>query len=285
MDYFHPSARSFSQRLISRDRDFNYTGNPLDDFSVMHFLDKFMYKPAKEKQIHNKYAPNRGTTLRQASLLTANRPRTMNSSALIQMPPDMVRDDEKFFFKFMKEKDRREKKEKEYTIQNKVKHDPKLRMAEQLKNERMLNERDLASQMEDEEDDNVSDTSSVYSYTDLASAWNDNDLEDSQVDNLLMQYASSSDDEDNEFIQEERDKMKQEARDNKKKKRDFGYDVVEGDIDDTAKPNQEEMAVLLEEAEDAENDSDDDVESASKRNSKKRKHKSSEKGDKKRRKR
>jgi ribosome biogenesis protein MAK21 len=257
-DYFHPSAQSFSQHLVNRDRDFNYTGNPLDEFSTTHFLDKFMYKPPKEKQINNKYAPNKGTALRQSSLVNNIRPRTMNSDLLIQTPAEMVRDDEKFFFKFMQEKERREKNEKEHSKAIKMSQDPKMRMAEALKHDRMMTGRDIASQNDDDDDDDnedLSDTSSVFSYTDLANAWDENDMDDTTVDELLMQYASSSDDDDenNEFIREERAKLKKAGK-------QFAYDVEEGDIEETAQPSQDEMAVLLEEGEDKalENDSDNE---------------------------
>ncbi|KAL0485848.1 CCAAT/enhancer-binding protein [Acrasis kona] len=241
LDYFHPSAQAFSTNILSAHLDRNYTGNPLDEFSVTHFLDKFMYKPIKQKQVVNKHAPKTNITL--ANRDPPSRIMTMNSQELIKTPINMVRDDEKFFFKFMKEKERSARAIQDYNNQTLEKLAPNANLAVKIKTDRKLTDKDLAALRvddddDDEDDDDDDDASSTYSYTDLRNAAADT-VDDTKVDELLMKYASSDDEEEDRAY----------ARGERKKK-DFAYDVVDGDIEDSSRPSKDEMSVLLEEGED-----------------------------------
>jgi len=48
--HFHPSVALFSQTLLKRSF-INYDGNPLKDFTVGRFLERFVYRNAKAKRV------------------------------------------------------------------------------------------------------------------------------------------------------------------------------------------------------------------------------------------
>jgi ribosome biogenesis protein MAK21 len=48
--HFHPSVALFSQTLLNR-QFIKYDGNPLKDFTVGRFLERFVYRNAKQKRV------------------------------------------------------------------------------------------------------------------------------------------------------------------------------------------------------------------------------------------
>jgi hypothetical protein len=64
----------------------------------------------------------------------------------------------------------------------------------------------------------------------------EDDFDESQIDEMMLEYGTSSDSDEEKFIKES----------NKKKKK-FAYDVTEGDIESTSKANADEISTLLEE--------------------------------------
>jgi hypothetical protein len=76
-----------------------------------------------------------------------------------------------------------------------------------------------------------------YSYDDMDKINPlDDDFDESQIDEMMMEYGTSSDSDEEKFVKESK---------NKKKK--FAYDVTEGDIESTSKANADEISTLLEE--------------------------------------
>lgn len=49
-DHFHPSVAKFAQALLQRESVI-YSGNPLQNFSLSNFLDRFAYKNPKRKLV------------------------------------------------------------------------------------------------------------------------------------------------------------------------------------------------------------------------------------------
>jgi ribosome biogenesis protein MAK21 len=100
--FYHPSVVKFSDLIMQNAKKLNYDGNPLQDFSLTSFLDKFNYKTPKVKK--SSYVKNK------QNILLLQKP-MVNSKEFVDTPAELVREDEKFYHKYMKE--RQAKKEKE----------------------------------------------------------------------------------------------------------------------------------------------------------------------------
>ncbi|KRZ76107.1 Trehalase [Trichinella papuae] len=51
-NHYHPTVAVFAENLL-KGNHINYSGNPLDDFSLMHFLDRFVFKNPKKSITEN----------------------------------------------------------------------------------------------------------------------------------------------------------------------------------------------------------------------------------------
>ena len=48
-DHFHPTVRRYANDIMNNPQDaIKYPGNPLLDFSIANFLDRFSFKKAKK---------------------------------------------------------------------------------------------------------------------------------------------------------------------------------------------------------------------------------------------
>lgn len=77
-----------------------YDGDPMEDFTLIHFLDRFVYKnPKRSKDKDNKkikksvFQPNR--TIQKSAV--KNMP--VNSKEYLKLDPSKIPDDEKLFYK------------------------------------------------------------------------------------------------------------------------------------------------------------------------------------------
>lgn len=51
LHHYHPSVKSFAQSLLQAPHNVQYTGDPISDFTLMAFLDRFVYKNPKKKHL------------------------------------------------------------------------------------------------------------------------------------------------------------------------------------------------------------------------------------------
>lgn len=227
-----------------------YQGNPLEDFSLVPFLDKFMSKKPKKTKIT--FDPISGRF--KASRAKSN----LLSSEFMQTPKNLIKDDEQFFYKYVKQRQDAQQKNKEHREQVKLERKSakvqKIELMERVKSELVIpKEKRRGDDDEDDDEDAKSDVSSVYSYSELDQVLRDEDtIADEQMDELLMRYAS---DDENEMAStkggndddDDNDSGKKGKRGKKnQKRRDFGYDVTKGDLEDTSRPKQDDIADLLE---------------------------------------
>jgi ribosome biogenesis protein MAK21 len=110
--FYHPSVVKFSDLIMQNAKKLNYDGNPLQDFSLTSFLDKFNYKTPKVKK--SSYVKNK------QNILLLQKP-MVNSKEFVDTPAELVREDEKFYHKYMKE--RQAKKEKEVITEVNLKNE------------------------------------------------------------------------------------------------------------------------------------------------------------------
>jgi len=88
--HFHPSVSLFAQTLLDSGC-IKYDGNPLKDFTVVRFLERFVYRNAKTNNIRNDYQPQ------------GLRAVPVNSSAYLNNEEHEIPVEEKFFYRYFKE--------------------------------------------------------------------------------------------------------------------------------------------------------------------------------------
>lgn len=94
--HFHPSVAKWANILLEGEH-IEYNGDPLKDFSLIAFLDRFILKkPKKSKETLSKMA-NRYETTGVRSLL-------VNNKEFLELEEDEIPEDEIFFHKYFKAK-------------------------------------------------------------------------------------------------------------------------------------------------------------------------------------
>jgi len=104
--HYHPSVCLFARTLMKAE-DIEYKGDPLQDFTLMRFLDRFVYKNPKKKE------RDHGGSLMQpktSSSRLAEEP--VNTKAFLLKKEEDIREDELFFHRYFKQKAEKENKRK-----------------------------------------------------------------------------------------------------------------------------------------------------------------------------
>ncbi|XP_020619929.1 CCAAT/enhancer-binding protein zeta-like [Orbicella faveolata] len=107
--HYHPSVCLFARTLM-KGGDIEYKGDPLQDFTLMRFLDRFVYKNPKRKE------RDHGGSLMQpktSSSRLAEEP--VNTKAFLLKKEEDIREDELFFHRYFKQKAKKENKRKKKT--------------------------------------------------------------------------------------------------------------------------------------------------------------------------
>ena len=102
--HYHPTVVKYAQILL-QGGSIVCDGDPLTDFSNKAFLDKFAYRHAKKKDIEN--ARNRGSTVLQPKKRGSLRTEPVNSESFLQQKEEDIAVEDRFFYKFFKERARR----------------------------------------------------------------------------------------------------------------------------------------------------------------------------------
>lgn len=205
--FFHPSVTKISESVMNNKR-LEYNGDPMVDYTLMKFLDKFNYKKPKEDE--------------------KNKKNPLNSEEFANLPLTSVKEDDLFHYNYTKEK----LKQKRLILENLKKKKEEIKQNKLIKNQKLIK---IQESMKDDFIEEKEESGNYrYSYDDLDKVLEVDTLDDEQLDGLLMQLESSDDESGDE-------KSKK-----KKKKKDFGYDVTSGELEVSSKANQDEIQDLLE---------------------------------------
>ncbi|OON20897.1 CBF/Mak21 family protein [Opisthorchis viverrini] len=95
----HPTVALLATNLL-QGKSVVYTGNPFDDFSLVHFLDRFAYKKPKANAKSKHNAPPGRVVQRKAGVTLGPRALPVNSTSFRQMSLDRIAADEQFFHSY-----------------------------------------------------------------------------------------------------------------------------------------------------------------------------------------
>eukprot|EP00501_MAST-03F_sp_TOSAG23-6_P002207 GSMAST32.ASY1.ANO1.2307.1 assembled CDS len=102
--HFHPSAVAFSEQLLGSKSGIRYNGDPLLDFTLGTFLDRFVYRQPKNIEAR------RGDSERQQIRTQAQREMTarpaVNSERFLRQRVGDVRPDEAFLYRYFSQKEK-----------------------------------------------------------------------------------------------------------------------------------------------------------------------------------
>lgn len=104
--HYHPSVSHFAHTLM-KGNNIEYKGDPLQDFTLMRFLDRFVYKNPKQKE------RDHGGSLMQpktSSSRLAEEP--VNTKEFLAKKEEDIREDELFFHRYFKRKEEKESQRK-----------------------------------------------------------------------------------------------------------------------------------------------------------------------------
>lgn len=118
-DHFHPSVALFAKTILEGN-SIQYTGDPLQDFTLMRFLDRFVYRNPKQQKLQES---NRGYLKHQKKKLYMNEEREpVNSATFLEKEEDEIPADEVFFHRYFKklstDKQRHKRNEDEESLED-----------------------------------------------------------------------------------------------------------------------------------------------------------------------
>ncbi|KXJ73931.1 hypothetical protein RP20_CCG014726 [Aedes albopictus] len=115
LEYFHPTVKSFTQSILTNS-PLSYYGDPLRDFSLGHFLDRFAFKnpkkPKTEENAEGEQVPKKkilGVAQRKGDYV----PSGSRGLPVHSLTKDHCTEDERYIFQFLEQKRERLREAKE----------------------------------------------------------------------------------------------------------------------------------------------------------------------------
>jgi len=100
VNHYHPSVALFARMLLSG-QSITYSGDPLEDFTLMRFVDRFVYRNPKKVKERLSSIQSAGMHHSSKGTLAGDiRKIPVNSDVYLQKNVDQIPADELFFFKF-----------------------------------------------------------------------------------------------------------------------------------------------------------------------------------------
>jgi len=99
--HFHPSTNLFAQKILDN-TSIEYDGDPLSDFTLKHFLDRFVFR--NPKKLNKRSAAAKGSRVFGRIPSSDKRLPAVNSDEYVNQPENKVPVDEKFIYAYLKQR-------------------------------------------------------------------------------------------------------------------------------------------------------------------------------------
>ncbi|XP_030053962.1 CCAAT/enhancer-binding protein zeta [Microcaecilia unicolor] len=118
VEHFHPSVALFAKTIL-QGNSIQYSGDPLQDFTLMRFLDRFVYRNPK---LHITKENTHNVVMRPKRKLFMNDVRSfaVNSKEFLEQEESKIPVDEVFFHRFYKKLDKSKQKKKRHEDEESV---------------------------------------------------------------------------------------------------------------------------------------------------------------------
>jgi len=196
ISYFHPSVMHFANSLVIT-KPIEYQGDPSQDFTLISFLDRFMYRNPKQKEVDH------GSSLMQKKESLRKKEVPVNSKIFLQKSEESISCDQVFFYRYFKqklfEKDSTKDDGKEESVDTEIGDVDDIDFAGEMKRDGEIKrsskkKKDNGNSDDDESDDgeedkfNYNDMEDESSDEEVGNAgkqnFNDKDYEDALFENL-----------------------------------------------------------------------------------------------------
>lgn len=96
--HYHPTVVVFANKLLNNE-PVEYTGDPMLDFTLIHFLDRFVYKnPKKTKSADDKTGKKSIFEAEKSIYKSSIKNLAVNSKEYLKLDPKLIPAEEKFFY-------------------------------------------------------------------------------------------------------------------------------------------------------------------------------------------
>ncbi|KAK8814204.1 hypothetical protein WA158_008066 [Blastocystis sp. Blastoise] len=252
-NHYHPSVAKFASILL-QGQYITYDSDPIQDFSNRVFLDKFSYKRPKQKDIDN--ARKRGFSKMGRNIISkAAISIPLNDPKFLKLKEEDVNEDDLFFYKYFKEKARREgpKIKKSKLEEEEEEEEYATKLAQSLMKNNDDEDVDFSMSSDDDDNDNNNDLSDIEEEEDD----DDDETDKKKKKNIKKDKEDEDEDEDDMYLDEFGDAL-EGADDNNEEISDlednendinFGEELFNDDLNEDN---------VFEESSDDDDDDDDD---------------------------
>lgn len=107
--HFHPTTKLFVEKLM-KGESIDYDGNPLDDFTVKRFLDRFVFRNPKQNVSNSKKESVEKPTdictkvFRRRSKNDRSKINALSEADMLNQPEDSIPVDEQFIYRYLRQK-------------------------------------------------------------------------------------------------------------------------------------------------------------------------------------
>jgi ribosome biogenesis protein MAK21 len=235
-NHFHPSTKLFAEKILNN-TFIDYDGDPLNDFSLKHFLDRFVFRNPK---LNKRSAAAKGSHVFGRIHSSDKSLPAINSDEYINQPENKIPVDEKFIYNYLKQR-----------VSLKDNDESDLESVTSVEFERLLDHYEPGNRKER----NIDFANYFLEANKNKASKEDQEQDDDSNDEFLDQIDNEEDEEldfdadDKEFadafggVDSELDEALEESSEKKRpKKRKKGFDKVTNDLFASA----DEFAELLE---------------------------------------
>lgn len=99
--HYHPTVVVFANKLLNNE-PVEYTGDPMEDFTLIHFLDRFVYKNPKKTKNNNKSDKKSIFEPVKSIYKSSIKNLAVNSKDYLNLDPKSIPAEEKFFYDYYK---------------------------------------------------------------------------------------------------------------------------------------------------------------------------------------
>ncbi|XP_065202872.1 CCAAT/enhancer-binding protein zeta [Planococcus citri] len=192
--HFHPTVSLFAKKVIKGER-INYTGDPLKDFTLVHFLERFSYKNPKKSKFdrgEEKEELFRAVgSQRKHYNPTGMKALSVKSDEYLNQTESAIPVDELFLYKYLKDQ-RAKKAEESSSSEDELELD-----SDEKENDDFSSEEDEDSDKEPEHYNEEYEESEQGSISDFEK--DENDVEDDDDEDIDLGLDEDADDDDNEL--------------------------------------------------------------------------------------
>lgn len=101
--HYHPSVALFAEGIQKREK-VAYDGDPIEDFSLKHFLDRFVYRNPKEVDTKDSLVSRQKSIFGRQKRTRKDEKRNVDTKEYLDLPESRIPLEERFIYKYLKDK-------------------------------------------------------------------------------------------------------------------------------------------------------------------------------------